>query len=47
MYRTEFLNRLIEARGYETHLEIGVEDGHCLAGIRAAFKVGVDPKAAE
>jgi hypothetical protein len=41
-----FLNRLISSFAYSKYLEIGIGAGRCLAGIRAAVKVGIDPNPA-
>lgn len=41
--RWTFLNMLIERRGYQSFLEIGVRDGATMRRIRCPRKVGVDP----
>lgn len=42
--RYDIINKLIEAKGYEKYLEIGVQYGVCFDNIFCKTKVGVDPK---
>jgi hypothetical protein len=45
MTHTDIINRLIEKLGYESYLEIGVQDSrNNFDKIKCKFKVGVDPK---
>ena len=43
MNRTEILNRLADIYGYQTYLEIGVDNGVNFSKIRIRNKTGVDP----
>lgn len=43
MHRSHVVNRLIEATGARTYLEIGVLSGECFRMVRAQTKVAVDP----
>lgn len=45
MTRTDIINSLIEKFGYESYLEIGVEDGLNFNAIKCKSKTGVDPDA--
>jgi hypothetical protein len=43
MLRNEIINRIIEAKGYKTYLEIGLASGKHFRKIIAEDKTGVDP----
>lgn len=43
MTRIDIINKLIEKFGYQTYLEIGVNQGDCIRNIKAPVKYGVDP----
>lgn len=43
MKRYEIINRIIESKGYQDYLEIGVRDGECFKEICCKNKTGVDP----
>lgn len=43
MNRIKILNSLIAKNNYKTYLEIGVQAGHCFAGVQCETKIGVDP----
>jgi hypothetical protein len=43
MKRWEIINRIIEKKGYQNYLEIGVRDGECFKEICCENKIGVDP----
>jgi hypothetical protein len=43
MLRTNIINSLAKKHNYQTYLEIGVENGHCMQSIQCPLKFGVDP----
>lgn len=43
MTRHEIINKIIESKGYNNYLEIGVRDGECFKKIKCGTKTGVDP----
>ena len=43
MKRTDIINKLIKFHGYQSYLEIGVDDGINIKAINIAEKTGVDP----
>jgi SAM-dependent methyltransferase len=44
MKRSDIINRLIEVKGYDSYLEIGVDKGKNFIEIKAFNKLGVDPE---
>jgi len=43
MTRTQLINKAIENKGYKTYLEIGVQKGINIRGVKCSNKTGVDP----
>lgn len=43
MWRFEIINYLIQKYGFTRYLEIGVENGHSVNGVKCDLKHGVDP----
>lgn len=43
MTRIDIINGLIAKHGYTKYLEIGVQNGISFAGVKCAYKIGVDP----
>jgi len=43
MNRTQIINNIIEKKGYENYLEIGVGDGLHFNSVKCSNKTGVDP----
>jgi hypothetical protein len=44
MKKNDIINRLIEVKGYDSYLEIGVDKGNNFTKIKAFNKLGVDPE---
>lgn len=42
--RTQVINELIEANGFESYLEIGLGEGYNFRGVKCERKLGIDPK---
>lgn len=43
MNKTDLINSLIEAHGFQSYLEIGLGDGENFANVKCDYKFGVDP----
>lgn len=43
MFRYDIINKLVEAKRYQSYLEIGVRDGQCFEQIKCNNKTGIDP----